>query len=82
MEITDRSLACSLACGVLARLDGDPVGDPMEPAANRIAASDRPRLTNQDQERGLEGILGRVRIPKHGPARFQDHGPMTLDQRR
>jgi hypothetical protein len=79
MQITDGSLAFSTVCGILARLDGDPIGDPMEPAAERIAASDRPRLTNQDQECGLEGIFGPVRVPKHGPARFQDHGPMTLD---
>ncbi len=80
MEITNRSLAGSLACGILARLDGDPISDPMEPAAERIAASDRPRLTNQDQKRGLEGIFGRVGVAKHGPACFQNHGPMPLDQ--
>ncbi len=42
--------------------------------------SDRPGLADQDQERGLERILGVVAIAEHGSARAQNHRAVPLDQ--
>ena len=54
----------------------------MEPGAQRIPHPERPGLADQDQERGLEGILGVVRIIQHAPADAQHHRPMPLHQDR
>ncbi len=62
-----------------AGLDGDPVGDLMQPAAEPVAAPDRPRLADQNQERGLKGVLGIVRIAEHSAAGTQHHRPVPLD---
>ena len=52
---------------------GDPVGDPVEPRPDLLARADQLRLADQDQERGLEGVLGQVRVADH-PATHPEHG--------
>ena len=54
----------------------------MEPGTQRIPHPERPGLLDQDQERGLEGILCIVRVDQHAPADAQDHRPVPLDQDR
>ena len=54
----------------------------MEPGAERVADPERPRLADQDQEGGLEGVLGVVRVAEDAPADAQDHRPVPLDQGR
>ncbi len=41
---------------------GDPVSDVMEPGPERVAHPESARLAHQDQECGLECILGIVRV--------------------
>ena len=50
-----------------AGLGGDPPTDPVEPAPERITDADRPGATGQDQEGGLEGVVGVGRV-EQGPA--------------
>ena len=60
--------------------DRHAVGHPIEPGPQRDAAADRTRFLDEDQERGLEGILGVVRILQDAPADAQDHRPVTRHQ--
>ena len=43
---------------------------------------DRGRLAGQDEERGLERVLGIMVIAQNGPARRRDHGTMPCHQGR
>ena len=54
----------------------------MEPGAERVPHPEAAGLLDQDQERGLEGILRVVRVGEHAPADAQDHRPVPLDQDR
>ncbi len=67
--------------GVDAGTHRDPPRDPEQPFADRLAAPDRTRLADQDQERGLEGVVGVVRIAQDHLTDAQDHRPMPFDQR-
>jgi hypothetical protein len=60
--------------------DSDPAGYAIEPACNRRASADRTRLAGEDQERGLEGVVGIVGFPEHAPADTQHHRTMPSDQ--
>ena len=44
------------------RVRGDPPGNPVQPARDRAAVTNRAGLKSEDQERRLEGILGIVRV--------------------
>ena len=63
-----------------ARLDRDPVADPVQPARERAADPQRAGLAGQEQERRLEGILGVVRVAEHLAADRQDHPTVAADQ--
>jgi hypothetical protein len=62
-------------------LDRDPVGDPVQPAPQGVSLPDRAGLFHQDQERGLERVLGVVRFTQDPPADAQDHRPVPRHQR-
>ncbi len=49
-------------CGFDARADGDSIGDPAQPARERVTGADRARLPSQHQERGLECIIRIIRV--------------------
>ena len=53
----------------------------MEPGADRVADPERPGLAGQDEEDGLEGVLGLVLVAERGAADAPDHRPVPLDQR-
>ena len=61
---------------------GHALGDTVEPTGHRLTLSDRYGPPRQDQERGLERILGVVRVAQDLAADAQDHRPVPLDQRR
>jgi len=61
-------------------LPGDPERDPVQPSGEGFAVDDRPAPAEQDQERGLEGVLGRVSIAQDAAADGQDHRPVSMDQ--
>ena len=60
---------------------GDASSDPQEPAGQGVPPPDRPRPRCQDQERGLEGILGVVGVAQDVAADIEDHRPMPCHQR-
>jgi hypothetical protein len=62
-------------------LDGDTVGDPMEPGSQRFAATDGAGLADQDEKGGLEGVFGAVGVTKDRAAGVIDHRAMPLDKR-
>ena len=64
-----------------AGLQRGPVGDPVEPGPDQVPGPDRGRPPGQDQERGLERVLGQVRVADDPPADAQDHRPVPADQR-
>ena len=57
------------------------VGHLVEPVAQHLAIADRPGLADEQEERGLEGVLGVLRLVEHVPADAQDHRPMPPDER-
>ncbi len=57
-----------------------PAGHAMEPAADRLAAPDRPGPARQGQEGRLEGVLGVDRVAEQVERRPQDHRPVPGDQ--
>ena len=52
----------------------------MEPGAQGIPNPQAAGLLDQDQERGLEGILCVVRVDERGAADAQNHRPVALHQ--
>ncbi len=52
----------------------------MEPAADRAVDPDRPGLAGQQEESGLEGVVGVVGIVEDPTADRHHHRPMTLNQ--
>ena len=52
----------------------------MEPARHGVGPSDRRSLACEDQERGLEGIFGILRVAQELAADAQDHRPVPLHQ--
>jgi hypothetical protein len=57
-----------------------PEGHPMEPGPETIAVPEGACSTGQDEEGGLEGVLGVVLVPEDASAGRQDHGPVLADQ--
>ena len=62
--------------------DRGPVGHLMEPGAEGIPDPEGAGPPDQDQERGLEGILRVTRLDQDAPADPEDHRPMPLHQGR
>ena len=76
------ALAAVRPRSVAAGLHGHPVRHAVQPAADGVAAPDRPRLADQEQERRLEGVLDLGRAVQDGVADAQDHRPVPHHQRR
>src|SRR5262245_60740208 len=62
------------------RLEGGPTGDPVEPASDRSRRADRACLTGEDEERGLEGVLGVGVVAQYAAADIQDHRTMSAQE--
>jgi hypothetical protein len=62
------------------RFQGCAVGDSVEPVSNLLRRLDGRCLANQDQERGLESVLGVLLVVQHAPTDAQDHRTMPTDQ--
>jgi hypothetical protein len=62
------------------RLEGDAIGHPMEPTAHGPALADFRRAAGQNQEGGLEGVLGVLVVVKDVLAHAQDERPVPLHQ--
>ena len=73
-------LPCAAADSVSPGLQRHPVGDPMQPAAERLADPEHSRLADEDQERRLERILGGMRIAEYSPADGQHHRAVPRHQ--
>ena len=62
--------------------DRRPVGDPVQPGADRVADPERTPSTGQDQERRLKRVAGVVLVAQDGQAGAQDHRTVPIDQGR
>lgn len=60
---------------------GDPAGDPVEPRPERVTPAQRAGLPGQDEEGGLERVLGVVGVRQRTPADPEHHRPVAGDQR-
>lgn len=60
--------------------DRHAVRDAEQPTRDRPAIADRTGPVRQDQEDGLEGVLGVVRVVEDAPADPQDHRPVPAHQ--
>ncbi len=60
----------------------DPQSHGMEPRTERIPHPQQSRLVDQDEEDGLEGILGVVLVAQRRAADAQHHRSVPLDQGR
>ncbi len=54
--------------------------DLVQPAPQAVSPPDRAAFLDQDQEGGLEGVLGVVWVAQDRPADAQDHRPMPSHQ--
>ena len=68
--------------GVGLDTNGDPEGNAMKPARDGIGLADRRGPAGEDEERGLKGVLGVVRIAKDLLADAQHHRCVPFHQRR
>ena len=59
---------------------GRAIGHAAEPGCERLVDPDRASLAHQDQEGGLERVVGVVPMPQQLPADRQDHRPVTMHQ--
>jgi hypothetical protein len=55
---------------------GNAIGDPVQPARERASLPDRGCLAVEDKKRGLEGILGVLRIAQNVPTDPENHRTM------
>ena len=58
----------------------DAEGDAVEPAPDRFPVADGGGAADEDQEGGLEGVLGVVLVAEDRTADAEDHRPVTLEQ--
>ena len=56
-------------------------GDAVEPLTQQVGLAQRPGLFVQDEEDGLEGVLGLVPVAEELPADAQNHRPVAGDKR-
>ena len=61
-------------------LAGCPDGHAVEPVAQQLRVAKAPCLASQDEEDGLERVLGEVRIAQVITANAQDHRPVPRHQ--
>ena len=62
-------------------MTGDPVGDAVQPAPQRVAHAHRAGLAHQHEEGGLEGVVGRVLVAEQVAADAQHHRPVPCHER-
>jgi hypothetical protein len=60
--------------------DRDAGGDAVEPGGQRRPVADRRRPAEQDEERGLEGVVGVGGVAEHPPADAEHHRPVPADE--
>jgi hypothetical protein len=60
--------------------DGDPVRDGRQPAPQRIVPADAAGLVEQDEERGLEGVVEVVAVAQDLPAHGEDPRAVPAQQ--
>jgi hypothetical protein len=68
--------------GVAFGAKGGAVSGAVQPTHQGFPLADRGGLPRQDQERGLQGILGVLGVVQDAPANLLHHRPMSLDQLR
>jgi len=56
------------------------IGDLMKPGPQRVPYPKRAGPAQQNQERGLKGIVSVVSVAEHGAADTEHHRPVALDQ--
>src|SRR5262249_39079179 len=64
-----------------ARPAGGSERNTIQPAREQVWIADRPSLACQNQEDGLEGILGIVHVTQDLPADVQNHRPVPAHKR-
>jgi len=60
--------------------EGEAIRDLVEPAAQPLVAHQGRGLARQDEEGGLEGVLGAVNVVQHAAADAEDQRPVTAHQ--
>ncbi len=73
VDILDLAAAATPDPGLPRRAQGHPV----EPVAQQVGVADRAGLARQDEEDGLEGVLGVVSVAQELPANAQHHRAMA-----
>lgn len=58
----------------------DAVGDLGEPGAERVAHPECPSAADENEKRGLEGVVSVVFVAEHEPADTHDHGAVAIDK--
>jgi hypothetical protein len=79
-HVASSLLVPALLGGVGLGPDRQAVGDLVQPVAHGLGLADRVGLAGEDEEGGLESVLGVVQAAEHAPADAQDHGAVPLDQ--
>ena len=59
--------------------DRGPAGDAVQPRTERFAHPERSALANQDEKRGLEGVVSVMLVSQDAAAGTQHHGPVAFD---
>jgi hypothetical protein len=77
-----RLLVPPAASGGRAEARGRPPGDLMEPGPERAGQDERARPPGEDEEGGLEGVLGGLRVPEGPAADPEHHRPVAVDEHR
>jgi len=67
------------ACRLDPRFGSDAVGDAVQPAAQRLLFANGCGRACQDEERGLQRVLGIVLMAQHTAADREDHLAVPLD---
>ena len=57
-----------------------PERDGVQPVRDRPVAVERPGLVDENEERGLEGVLGGVRVAQHAAADAEHEPPVPADE--
>ncbi len=68
--------------GSLLRSNRNSSGDTVQPRAKCLAPANRASVAHKDQEGGLKGVLGGVRIPRNTKTHAPDQGTMSRHQSR
>ena len=81
-EFRDPPIACRAAQVGRPRLECASRGDLVQPGSQGVSLAETKRAgpSGQDEEGGLEGILGGVAVLQDAPASLEHHRPVPLDQ--